>query len=74
MCPELVDSDIILTNAKGVFSSTLAEYAMAAISYFTKFIPQLMKQKEEKLWNKFNMIEIKGLFSSNLFKFTDELT
>ncbi len=30
-CPEITDNeDITLTNAKGVFSSTLAEYAMAA--------------------------------------------
>ena len=35
--PELVENDqIVVTNAKGIFSSSLAEYVMGACSYFSK--------------------------------------
>eukprot|EP01035_Chromulina_nebulosa_P022384 gene22384-28980_t len=58
--PDLINSSIILTNAKGVYNSTLAEYTMAAISYFAKDLPRLIRQKEEKLWEKFFVTEIRG--------------
>ena len=35
----LADSTAICTNAKGQFSSTLAEYTMTACSYFAKDLP-----------------------------------
>ena len=62
LCPEITDNEeIILTNAKGVFSSSLAEYTMGAILHFTKFIPRLMKNQREKKWDKFCVREVKGL-------------
>ena len=54
------NSNIQVSNAKGLFSSTLAEYAIGAICYFTKQFPKLIAQKNEKLWHKFDMIEMKG--------------
>ena len=61
LCPEIVrNDDIVLTNAKGVFSSALAEYVMTACSYFAKDIPRLMKQKTEHHWEKFPIKELKG--------------
>lgn len=58
---ELIENNnITVTNAKGVFSSTLAEYVMGVISYVTKDFERLKSQKAEKRWEKFNMIEIKG--------------
>jgi len=53
-------SQIIMTNAKGSFSSTLAEYTMMAISYFAKDLPRLMKQKSNKDWNKYPIQEIRN--------------
>ncbi len=62
MFPEIVNNnDITLTNAKGMYSSTLAEYSMAAIAYFTKDIPRLMAQRDQKAWTKFPMREIRGM-------------
>ena len=61
ICPELIDNDqIILTNAKGIYSSSLAEYVMGAISYFSKDFPRLIRQRQAKNWEKFCVNEIRG--------------
>jgi len=61
LCPEIVDNnDILLTNAKGVFSSSLAEYVMTACSYFAKDIPRLLHQQKECVWEKFCVRELRG--------------
>lgn len=52
--------NILVTNAKGQFSSTLAEYALMACSYFAKDLPRLMKQKQDKNWSKFDVEELRG--------------
>ena len=36
MFPELVESDVVLTNGSGVFSASLGEFVVAAILYFAK--------------------------------------
>jgi hypothetical protein len=43
----------IMTNAKGQFSSTLAEYAMGAMTYFAKDFPRLQRCKANKTWDKY---------------------
>jgi phosphoglycerate dehydrogenase-like enzyme len=61
LCPEIVENeDIILTNAKGIFSSTLAEYVMQSCMFFAKSIPKLLQQKQEKVWNQFPITELRG--------------
>jgi hypothetical protein len=52
--------EIIMTNAKGQFSSSLAEYTMTACSYFAKDLPRLIKQKQNKDWKKFDVQELRG--------------
>eukprot|EP00588_Corethron_pennatum_P008719 CAMPEP_0194273560 /NCGR_PEP_ID=MMETSP0169-20130528/6871_1 /TAXON_ID=218684 /ORGANISM="Corethron pennatum, Strain L29A3" /LENGTH=406 /DNA_ID=CAMNT_0039016547 /DNA_START=40 /DNA_END=1260 /DNA_ORIENTATION=+ len=60
--PELARSDkkVVLTNAKGQFSSTLAEYTMMACSYFAKDLPRLMRQKRARNWEKYDVEELRG--------------
>lgn len=58
--PGLAESDVLLTNAKGQFSSTLAEYTMMACSFFAKDLPRLMRQKREGNWTKYCVEEIRG--------------
>lgn len=60
VCPELINDGIILTNAKGIFSSSLAEYVLGACSYFAKDFPRLMKQREEKNWSQYCVSELRG--------------
>jgi lactate dehydrogenase-like 2-hydroxyacid dehydrogenase len=49
-----------LTNAKGQFSSTLAEYTLMACSFFAKDLPRLMRNKKVKCWDKYNVLELRG--------------
>lgn len=61
LCPAITDNDeIVLTNAKGVFSNSLAEYAMTACSFFAKDIRRLRRQQQEKKWDKFPVQELKN--------------
>jgi len=43
-----------------MFSSTLAEYCMLAISYFAKDLPRLMRQKNDANWDQYPISEIRG--------------
>ena len=61
ICPELkAIPDLVVTNAKGVFSSSLAEYVMGACLYFAKDFARLDKQREAHRWEKFDMKVLKG--------------
>ncbi|KAL7522415.1 hypothetical protein ACHAWX_007097 [Stephanocyclus meneghinianus] len=57
---DLAKSNVTLTNAKGMFSSTLAEYCMMACSYFAKDLPRLMKQKNNIQWQQYPVLELRG--------------
>lgn len=61
--PELfskLGSNVALTNAKGMFSSTLAEYCMMACSYFAKDLPRLLRQKKVARWEQYPVLELRG--------------
>lgn len=53
--------DIPLSNGRGAFSSSLAEYALTAALHFNKQIPRCMDNRRERKWDKFVMGELKGL-------------
>lgn len=55
-----VANNIQVTNAKGQFSSSLAEYALMACSYFAKDLPRLMKQQSERKWEPYDVEELRG--------------
>lgn len=49
-----------LTNAKGAFSRSLAEYAVAAVMHFNKQITRLQANRVSRNWEKFIMNEVHG--------------
>jgi phosphoglycerate dehydrogenase-like enzyme len=49
-----------VTNAKGQFSSSLAEYVFFACSYFAKDLTRSMNNKKAKLWEKYDVQELRG--------------
>lgn len=49
-----------ISNAKGVFSCSLAEYCLAAILYFNKQIPRLEQNRTQRIWDKFRMNSLAG--------------
>jgi hypothetical protein len=55
-----VKSGIQVTNAKGQFSSSLAEYALLACSYFAKNVPRLIRQQAQGKWEKYDIEELRG--------------
>jgi phosphoglycerate dehydrogenase-like enzyme len=58
--PELVASPVPLTNGTGVFSSSLGEFALAAILYFAKDLRRMVRNQEAGLWEQFDITEICG--------------
>jgi phosphoglycerate dehydrogenase-like enzyme len=53
-------ANVQVTNAKGQFSSSLAEYALFACSYFAKDLPRLMKNQKARNWEKYDVQELRG--------------
>jgi len=58
--PELVESDVPLTNGSGVFSDSLGEFVLAAILYFAKDFRQMIRNQEAGKWKQFVVEEIAG--------------
>jgi phosphoglycerate dehydrogenase-like enzyme len=58
--PELVNSDIVVTNGRGVYSATLGEFALAAILYFAKDIPRMRRNQTAGVWAPFEVERIAG--------------
>lgn len=58
--PELVDSDVVLTNGKGVFSAALGEFALTAILHFAKDIPRMRRNQVNQNWAPFDVERISG--------------
>jgi phosphoglycerate dehydrogenase-like enzyme len=57
--PALVESPIPLTNGKGVFSASLAEWVIGAVLYFAKDFRRLVRLQGAREWQEFppDMVE-----------------
>ncbi|CAM9416558.1 unnamed protein product [Discosporangium mesarthrocarpum] len=58
--PEMVESGVALTNARGLFSPALAEYTMLACLYFAKDVDRWKQQQRNRKWEKFVVSEVAG--------------
>lgn len=58
--PELINSDVILTNASGVFSASLGEFALGAILYFAKGLRRMIRNQMAGRWEPFDVTMISG--------------
>jgi phosphoglycerate dehydrogenase-like enzyme len=58
--PELVESDVILTNGSGVFSSSLGEFVLAAILYFAKDLRRMIRNQMAGVWEQFDVTMVSG--------------
>lgn len=50
MFPELVESNVIVTNSGGVHGAVVAEHALAMLLALAKRLPQAMRYQEKKKW------------------------
>jgi phosphoglycerate dehydrogenase-like enzyme len=58
--PELVESPLPLTNSRGVFANSLAEFAIGGMLWFAKDFHRLRRQQSEHRWEKFGVAELRG--------------
>jgi phosphoglycerate dehydrogenase-like enzyme len=58
--PELIASDVIMTNGSGVFSPSLGEFALAAILYFAKDFRRMIRNQMAGRWEPFDVLPISG--------------
>jgi phosphoglycerate dehydrogenase-like enzyme len=58
--PELVESPAALTNASGVFSQSLGEFALAGILFFAKDLRRMIRNQAAGKWEQFDITEIAG--------------
>lgn len=58
--PELVASDVVLTNSRGAFSVALAEWVLAAVLFFAKDLRRLVRSQEEGRWDVFEPLLLRG--------------
>eukprot|EP00242_Pyramimonas_sp_CCMP2087_P013720 CAMPEP_0198202216 /NCGR_PEP_ID=MMETSP1445-20131203/5334_1 /TAXON_ID=36898 /ORGANISM="Pyramimonas sp., Strain CCMP2087" /LENGTH=333 /DNA_ID=CAMNT_0043873019 /DNA_START=218 /DNA_END=1219 /DNA_ORIENTATION=- len=56
----LLTTDTIVTNGRSAFSSSLAEYTMAAALHFNKQVPRLQANKQAHKWENFVMPQLNG--------------
>ena len=56
--PELIESDIPLTNARGVYKESLGEFVIAAILYFAKDLGRMRRNQAAHRWEQFDVDEI----------------
>jgi phosphoglycerate dehydrogenase-like enzyme len=58
--PELIESPVTLTNGTGVFSSSLGEFALAAILYFAKDFRRMIRNQMSCVWEPFDVLPVSG--------------
>ncbi len=57
---ELVESEVLLTNGSGVFSSSLGEFVLAAVLFFAKDLRRMVRNQTAHVWEQFDVEEISG--------------
>ena len=58
--PELIASNVIVTNSKGIFSPSLGEFALGAILYFAKDFRRMIRNQMAGVWEPFDVTTVSG--------------
>ena len=58
--PELIESPVPLTNGRGAFKDSLAEFALASMLFFAKDLRRLVKNQEAGRWEQFDVLFLRG--------------
>ena len=58
--PELVESDVVMTNSRGVFSSSLAEFALLGLLFFHKDVRRLVRNQAATRWEVYEPGALRG--------------
>ncbi|MBZ5592614.1 MAG: D-2-hydroxyacid dehydrogenase [Acidobacteriia bacterium] len=57
---DLVESPVPVTNARGVFSDALGEFAVGAVLFFAKDFRRLIRSQMAGAWGPFNVVQVRG--------------
>ncbi|WP_329471036.1 D-2-hydroxyacid dehydrogenase [Streptomyces sp. NBC_01723] len=60
MCPELADSETVVTNARGVFDQPIAEYVAALVLAMAKDLPTTLRLQGEGTWRHRESMRVAG--------------
>ncbi|MDT0613346.1 D-2-hydroxyacid dehydrogenase [Streptomyces lancefieldiae] len=60
MCPELTESDTVVTNARGVFDQPVAEYVAALVLAMAKDLPTTLRLQGERTWRHRESLRVAG--------------
>ena len=58
--PELRASPVPMTNGRGVFKDSLAEFVIAGALFFAKNIRAMLRHQAEGIWQRFDVEEVRG--------------
>ena len=58
--PELIESDVVVTNAAGLYASHAAEHAFALLLGLTRGVHRFAENRLKRNWETFKLIEIGG--------------
>jgi phosphoglycerate dehydrogenase-like enzyme len=58
--PELVDSDVTVTNSRGVFERPMAEYVLALLLAWAKDLPGTLARQRERTWEHRETFSLRG--------------
>ena len=50
LTPEVVTSDVVVTNSRGVFDEPMAEYVLGLVLALAKDLPTTLAQQRERRW------------------------
>ncbi|MBC9725241.1 D-2-hydroxyacid dehydrogenase [Streptomyces sp. TRM68367] len=60
LSPELVASDTVVTNARGVFDRPIAEYVAALVLAMAKDLPRTLELQRERTWRHRESLKVAG--------------
>ncbi len=60
LIPELIESPVLLTNARGVFKRSLAEFVVLGMLYFYKRVRRLVENQRAHKWDDFLVDWLEG--------------
>jgi phosphoglycerate dehydrogenase-like enzyme len=53
--PELIESEVPLTNARGVFAESLGEFVLASMLFFGKDLRRMVRNQQAARWEQFDV-------------------
>lgn len=60
LVPEVVNSQVIITNSRGIHATPMCEHVFALILSFARSLPQLYRHQQARVWQRLPVDEVRG--------------